>query len=82
MSINTNLSLIETNSPWAENGSGIDRAVPATAMPTRNTIVPETLVMTYLRLMDEGKKSTAPQVGFPLNIFSWSYFFPTGIVIL
>ena len=65
MSINTNHSPIETSSPWSENGTGIDR-VPTTAMPARNTVVPETLVTAYL--MDEGKKSTAPQVGFfPYN---------------
>ena len=62
MSINTNHSPIETGTPWAENGTGIERAVPTTATPARNTIVPETLVTAYL--MDEGKKSTAPQVGF------------------
>ena len=66
MSINTNHSPIETNSPWAENGTVIDR-VPTTATPARNTIVPETLVTAYL--MDEGKKSTAPQVGFLLEHF-------------
>jgi hypothetical protein len=71
MSINTNHSPIETSSPWAENGTGIDRVVPTTATPARNTIVPETLVTAYL--MDEGKKSTAPQVGFSLNIFNWAY---------
>ena len=65
MSINTNHSPIETSSPWAENGTGIDR-VPTTATPARNT-VPETLVTAYL--MDEEKKSTAPQVGFSLKHF-------------
>ena len=83
MSINTNHSPIETSSPWSENGTGIDR-VPTTVMPARNTIVPETLVTAYL--MDEGKKSTAPQVGFFfLKIFNCAYliFLPfTGIVLL
>jgi hypothetical protein len=65
MSINTNHSPIETSSPWAENGTGIDRVVPSTATPARSTMVPETLVTAYL--MDEGKKSTAPQVGFSLK---------------
>ena len=63
MSINTNHSPIESSSPWAENGT-----VPTTATPARNTIVPETLVTAYL--MDEGKKSTAPQVGIFLNVFN------------
>ena len=67
MSINTNHSPIETSSPWAENGTGIDRAVPTTATPARNAVVPETLVTAYL--MDEGKKSNAPQVGFCLKYF-------------
>ena len=72
MSINTNQSPIETSSPWVENGTGIDRSVPTTATPARNTIVPETLVTAYL--MDEGKKSTAPQVGFHVQYFQLSVF--------
>lgn len=72
MSINTNHSPNETSSPWAENGTGIDREVPTTATPARNTLVPETLVTAYL--MDEGKKSTAPQVGFSLKHFQLSVF--------
>ena len=83
MSINTNHSPIETNSPWAENGTGIDRVVPTTATPARNSIVPETLVTAYL--MDEGKKSTAPQVGFYVKHFQLgisNIFSITGIVLL
>ena len=69
MSINTNHSPIETSSPWAENGT-----VPTTATPARTTIVPETLVTAYM--MDEGKKSTAPQVGIFLKPFqSYLIFF-------
>jgi len=62
MSLNTSMggqSPLEASSPWAEHGSGISRMVATTA---RNTIVPETLVTAYM--LDEGKKSTAPQVGF------------------
>ena len=81
MSINTNHSPIETSSPWAENGTGIDRTVPTTTTPARNTIVPETLVTAYL--MDEEKRSTAPQVGFSFKNLNWPYLiFITGIVLL
>jgi hypothetical protein len=83
MSINTNHSPIEAGSPWAENGTGSDRAVPTTATPARNPIVPETLVTAYL--MDEGKKSTAPQVGFSLRHFQlgvFNIFFIIGTVLL
>ena len=83
MSINTGHSPIETCSPWSENGAGVDR-VPATSTPARNTVVPETLVTAYL--MDEGKKSTAPQVSFSLkNVLQlgvFNFFFITGIVLL
>ena len=69
MSINTNMgghSPLETNSPWVENESGM------TATTARKTIVPETLVTAYL--LDEEKKSTAPQVGFPSTLRNWYLF--------
>ncbi|KAF8798210.1 hypothetical protein BYT27DRAFT_7264816 [Phlegmacium glaucopus] len=59
MSLNTSMgghSPLEASSPWAENGNGISRMAATTARPT---IVPETLVTAYM--LDEGKKSTAPQ---------------------
>ena len=61
MSINTmgGHSPLETSSPWAENGTKV-------ATTARKTVVPETLVTAYM--LDEAKKSTAPQVGFPFNI--------------
>ena len=68
MSLNTmgGHSPLETSSPWAENGAGISR--PATTTTTaRNTTVPETLVTAYM--LDEAKKSTAPQVCFFPGIF-------------
>ena len=83
MSINTNMdgqSPLETSSPWAENGNGIGRTVVTTA---RDPVVPETLVTAYM--LDEGKKSTAPQVGYPLDIFNLfiiNIYSNTGIVLL
>jgi hypothetical protein len=57
-------SPLETNSPWAENGTGIHRTASTTATPARNSIAPQTLVTAYL--LNEEKKSTAPQVCFSL----------------
>ena len=59
MSINTSMG---GHSPLETSGNGIGRAMATTATPAKNTIVPETLVTAYM--LDEGKKSAAPQVSF------------------
>ena len=72
MSINTSMgghSPLEATSPWAESETAIGKTMATTATPARNTIVPETLVTAYM--LDEGKKSTAPQVSFSGSRPTW-----------